>query len=386
MNKRNSTFLKELMFISTFLTTLFVSAQSKPGGSSFNVELWLKADAIDGVNNKPISFWQDSSNKKRNFNQYYEIKNNEPEVMHPTPLYLERGMNYNPTLFLYETFDETYTEDPNNEYNDNSELITTTYISNKVKLAGPLNIIRSDKAYYIYYVSKSNQKSGIGTVLSFNQEAKNSYGWNGITPWINPENGNTATFGIGKTAGINTVYLPNNGTGTSTLTNFFNNQLYVNGIQNTYPGSILIPSNSNVMTIGTNDLSSSNPFIGYISEIIVLSTEKGSLPDYTDMQKVNSYLALKYGITLPAAEQVNYFDSSGNLIWERNKNINYQVGIYGIGRDDDSGLYQKQSTNIEDESITVFLGDLKNTTKENTSTLNDKNFIIFQVGVSEQFI
>ena len=96
------------------------------------------------------------------------------------------------------------------------------------------------------------------------------------------------------------------------------------------------------MTIGTNDLSSSNPFIGYISEIIVLSTEKGSLPDYTDMQKVNSYLALKYGITLPAAEQVNYFDSSGNLIWERNKNINYQVGIYGIGRDDDSGLYQKK--------------------------------------------
>jgi len=90
--------------------------------------------------------------------------------------------------------------------------------------------------------------------------------------------------------------------------------------------------------------------------------------------KIHSYLAIKYGITLPAFDYVN---SGGNIVWNRVGNSGYSSNIFGIGRDDDSGLYQKQSRSVKDNTMTVFVGDeLTELNSDNTGTLDNKQFVM----------
>ena len=137
MNIKYSTFLKELIFISAFLTTLFVSAQNKPGGTSLDVELWLKADQLSLANNANVTTWIDQSGNNRNFNQYTTNSS-------AAPLYLTKEMNYNPALSF------------------------TSVTTNRRKLVGPTNFVQADKEYYIFYVSRTdNTVSGYKTVLLY---------------------------------------------------------------------------------------------------------------------------------------------------------------------------------------------------------------------------
>ncbi|MCL2650723.1 MAG: hypothetical protein FWD60_06835 [Candidatus Azobacteroides sp.] len=55
----------------------------------------------------------------------------------------------------------------------------------------------------------------------------------------------------------------------------------------------------------------------------------------------------------------------------------YSSNIFGLGRDDDSGLYQKQSHSANDSTMTVFRGDaVTPLNSDNTGTLEDKQFIM----------
>ena len=89
-----------------------------------------------------------------------------------------------------------------------------------------------------------------------------------------------------------------------------------------------------------HNLSSQNGrmFDGKIAEIVgynkVLST--------TEKQKVQSYLAIKYGITLSH----DYFDSQGSLLHSIESDFGY--GLAAIGRDDLSGLNQSKSRSSKD--------------------------------------
>lgn len=79
----------------------------------------------------------------------------------------------------------------------------------------------------------------------------------------------------------------------------------------------------------------------------------------TDRQKVNSYLAIKYGITLKdnAQANVDYLASDSGLIWDASENAGYGYRITGIGKDEASGLEQKQSTAQDAQAVvTVALG------------------------------
>ncbi|AFK04143.1 hypothetical protein Emtol_3010 [Emticicia oligotrophica DSM 17448] len=82
---------------------------------------------------------------------------------------------------------------------------------------------------------------------------------------------------------------------------------------------------------------------GNISEIIVYTT---ALTD-AQMAQVQSYLAIKYGITLDASVG-DYLASDGSVIYARGGSLfpytTYINNIAGVGRDDGSGLEQRQST------------------------------------------
>ncbi|HVW62491.1 MAG TPA: hypothetical protein VHC48_20715 [Puia sp.] len=86
----------------------------------------------------------------------------------------------------------------------------------------------------------------------------------------------------------------------------------------------------------TND----SKLIGDIAEIVLYGQNNAA-----GRNKVESYLALKYGITLGApASPVNYVSSTGVTFWTGN--AAYQNDIFGVGSDAGSGLTQTQSNSM----------------------------------------
>lgn len=94
-----------------------------------------------------------------------------------------------------------------------------------------------------------------------------------------------------------------------------------------------------------------------------------------EKQKVESYLSLKYGVSLLG--EVNYFDSDNNKIWDYKNNNSYGKQVTGIGRDDSSGLYQKQSGNSEKDGLYIGYGSIEPTNFLNKMTVHDKEFLVW---------
>jgi len=110
-----------------------------------------------------------------------------------------------------------------------------------------------------------------------------------------------------------------------------------------------------------------------IPEILVFNTNLSTV----DKQKVETYLSIKYGITINDISEKNYVSSGNEIIWDSKKNKNYNFRITGIGRDNLFGLYQKQSKNSEDDHLVVSLGQVQATNKQNNSTLNHGSYMLW---------
>jgi len=111
---------------------------------------------------------------------------------------------------------------------------------------------------------------------------------------------------------------------------------------------------------------------------------KGSLPELfiynkvltlNERNRVNSYLALKYGISMPYTE---YLSSRSKKIWKQEDYNDYPYRTTGIGRDDYSALYQKQSTNTsESKRLIIASGELAINNKSNNSSFSDQSFLVW---------
>lgn len=118
-------------------------------------------------------------------------------------------------------------------------------------------------------------------------------------------------------------------------------------------------------------------FAGQIAEVIHYNVN--NFPGTTaDINKVESYLAVKYGITLDNSANGtlggNYTSSSGNTIWD-GSNAAYHHNIIGIGRDDNSGLLQKQS-HITNDSTRIYVSSLQTGNNTNTGTIESNNSFV----------
>ncbi|WP_298497850.1 choice-of-anchor D domain-containing protein [uncultured Algibacter sp.] len=132
---------------------------------------------------------------------------------------------------------------------------------------------------------------------------------------------------------------------------------------------------------------------GKISEFASYSSPNSTL----NQQKIQSYLAIKYGVTLKEFGtskeafdfecDTDYIDSQGSVIWDASANSGFNFDVAGIGRDDDSELNQKQSKSqnvISDGTdaygptltngfLTIGLSDVYDTNNTNIAT-NSTNF------------
>lgn len=135
-----------------------------------------------------------------------------------------------------------------------------------------------------------------------------------------------------------------------------------------------------------------------VAEVITYSARKDDVNLTQERNRIQSYLGIKYGITLGVnGTSQDYVDSDGTVIWDQSADsAGYNYDIAGIGRDDASELNQKQSrsvnntnddfdsdpeTNRTEGILTIGLTDIYDTNKlnqsDNPTILNDKEFLVW---------
>jgi Secretion system C-terminal sorting domain len=114
-------------------------------------------------------------------------------------------------------------------------------------------------------------------------------------------------------------------------------------------------------------------FQGEIPEFIIY---RKALND-KEKARVESYLALKYGITLQPA--VNYYQSKSEIYWHKANNSLFGNRIMGLGRDSNTALYQRQSISSDDtgslKKLTFWTGTFAADNYLNTAFIEDLNFV-----------
>lgn len=110
-----------------------------------------------------------------------------------------------------------------------------------------------------------------------------------------------------------------------------------------------------------------------IPEVLVFNNNLSEI----DIQKVETYLSIKYGITINNISEKNYISSGNHILWDSKKNKNYNFRITGIGRDDAYDLYQKQSKNSNKGIITIAIDSLRPTNNSNPAVIENENFLLW---------
>ena len=286
---------------------------SGPGGVVSDVTLWLKAD--EGTIGDPITTWEDQSG-----NEKHAIRSL------GNPVKESVSLNYNPTVNF----------DGNSGFDTDSVLIEQMFIVLKPSLTSTSNNFQ--------ILGRKNHSS--------NTKAR--------------------VFGFGN----RTVISSNDSSSFSSV-----DRIRVNGKSN------VSLSNTNIISVdaenkgGVRDVyklgqkssgTSYDNLNGEIAEIICYSSKKSGM----ELNKIESYLAIKYGVTLSnvnGGSNGNYYSSNGDTIW---KSSSYHNDVIGIGKDNSQKLNQKQSR-TNDGKLSIFIDNLSSTNNGNLGTIsNDRSYIM----------
>lgn len=351
-----------------------------PGGGNPDFRLWLKATrGVNLATGVKIPLWKDLGSLGKDASQT-TIANQ------PTFIDAASGnINYNPVVkfqndgsgisqFLYNIDNGYYTHE------------TFIVMEPDVTIDGstsPMTIISGTSAANPSYPIISGEHTGIGfgnfsTRLTNERLWFNQWQTTTTTPYFSTGDaiGNYSKAGIINTRnktttasdGVDLLFNTNTvGTLVSSSVSF-SNLGYLDG--STWKGT---PYN-----IGKNINSGTNygNLNGRVAEILSYASRvlDGNRP------KIETYLAIKYGITLGInGTSKDYINSAGGIIWNSTSNAGFNYNIAGIGRDIASDLYQKQSRSSNDNNeVTIGLGVIASTNSANINEfVIDKNFLVW---------
>jgi len=304
-----------------------------PGGVSTNLALWLKADNIMGASDgAEFTNWFDSSGNNNTANQ--TDGDNRPVYFSADNA---QAINFNPTV----------------NFNEGSQ-----FNYDHFEFTSNLGIVGNGIGSSLYAVTQADNPGFIMAqeISTCNSQYATHNGVSDIAFDACAIGGYGEAFD-NSTPGLISFVDPS-------ATEIF--ELYGNGALLGTPSTITGWSSwaGSNMTLGSRrqDLSNGDAFDGRMSEIVLYNTELSA----TDKQKVDSYLALKYGITLDQTVATNYLNSSGAIIWDATVNVSYNTDIFGIGEDSGSALNQKVSRSANNAN-----GPILATTQHFTQANND---------------
>lgn len=132
---------------------------------------------------------------------------------------------------------------------------------------------------------------------------------------------------------------------------------------NEYKESSIRFGNANSQVPGNSSLKLISEFIFYEK----ILNEK-------EITKIETYLALKYGITLGS----NYLNALSETVWDSENYYRYSNNIAGIARDDRSALLQKQGTSCNTlEHLEIGVNKIVQSNDKNTAQINDRDYLIW---------
>jgi len=338
--KKNKDKLPQRVFVLAIalLMSLGVAAQS-PGGVA-GAALWLKADAGTNTttNGVAVSSWNDQSGTSNNATQATAANQ---------PLFERSCFSYNPAIW----------------FDGNNDFITTT--NNEI----------TNSPYTRFIVYKSNGVTAVTTNYVFTSSPS--------AAWFRFEIDDTGAANMfhagGDIASVSSGGLPQykpylasiRFQGSGGLANGTTNFIRKNGLDATT--SIPAPTgNTSNQKISIGGASGNTDFRGYVSEMISYNSSLSQ----ANYEKVESYLGLKYGISLAH----DYTSSTGTTLYNADGSgatYTFDNNIIGIGREGTSSLYQKQTTSIDGGDI-IFLsnGALATDNLSNATTMTDATFAV----------
>ncbi|WP_461637022.1 MBG domain-containing protein [Labilibaculum euxinus] len=334
--------------------TVFTLAkyQEAPGGVTNGISLWIKANnqvfsdlGITGAtNNNTIEQWNDQSPYGNHFTQVNTEK----------PTFLENSLNFNPQVYF------------NGTKAMNGVSMTGLPSGSDARLmrvvATQTAAFTGNHVLFAHGTATDGQAHGIAGSLSDNSLLYGSWGGGNSILSSNSWTLNKPHIIGGGFDGSSTTYLQADG---ATLTTD------ADGAPPTWN------TVNSRMCIGADIADETGEFwIGNIAEVVVYSANVSA----SDQQKIDSYLALKYGITLNQTSATNYLSSAGSVVWDGTANASYKTDIFGIGRDDASGLNQKVSRSVNSGNSPVLATNADFTSSNSdagrTTSLDDGNFML----------
>ncbi len=331
-----------------------------PGAVENNLQLWMRADegigVTEAIDNTEVSIWDDQS-----VNTYSAAKEGNG------PIFIEESLNFNPAL-RFTRGDDTY-------LNLGQAASLDIIVGATPENGG----IRSDITMFAAFLTDG---SGAGTILAKGNNNVRSYQlWLGDTDRVvhytwgrDEEDFAYDSRNWGMIHGRNE---PKFTTGTVNAAGYKSN---VNGIEDTMVFDQGVGNGWATTDVmigarrdgnGTSNTGFGNVLSGDVSEIIMYDRELTPL----EIQKVESYLAIKYGITMgyndefyesAASPQTSatsysgisndYIASNGSVLWDGATNAGYGYNVFGIARDDNSNLNQIKSKSSNVQRIEISPG------------------------------
>jgi hypothetical protein len=125
---------------------------------------------------------------------------------------------------------------------------------------------------------------------------------------------------------------------------------------------------------GKREYIPASPFRGVIGETMVFD----QVLSRKERQIISTYYALKYGLALSHSQDSSYLNGWGEPIWDEEKNDSFDFHITGVGRDDLTGLYQKQSTSsYAPDLFTLSLGTVAESNEANSASIPDGAYLLW---------
>ena len=364
----------------TISGTSFCTPTTGPGGVSSNLDLWLRGDKINGygvtTDGTNVSTWVD--NGKGN-NATTAVSGQEPVYRNNA----NDNLNFNPVIEF--------------QNDHNTAGADMTYINNRDELSGSSGFNSNDM--FLVVIADPTVTTSMLPLDTFTSsdplgdsyaEDVTGVGFGGYTQRLS---GEYFTYCIGSSSGSGpyTGY----GRGDTSGSNNYNNFNIINVRQNSGNTDMEMYLNANSVSTSLNDISLYAPvnnrkywlgrsqyyngsFDGKIAEVITFNSRKND--GASERRRIETYLALKYGITLGVnGTAMDYIDSNGNVVWNATTNSGFNYDIAGIFRDDASNHVQKQSKSINTSSVvTIGHGNITSTNSNNTYSFdNDRDYLIW---------
>jgi len=364
------------------------SGATAPGGVTANLELWLKGtDGLGYTDGDSVSLWQDQGNGS---NATVNTAGQEPTYRDN----VTQNVNFNPVV----EFDNAYS----------SALVDYTYSNTSTQFLEGTSGLYTQDMFLVFIPDDTPINDSFGFMDVFcgdenpgnNEEDATGIGLGQYTARFSNE---TIAFAVGTTSSGNGYGVAETATG-----NTYSNVGIINTRNNTSTTRQELYYNANNIETTQNDIADfsnvndSRFWIGRsegweastngrVAEIITYSARNNDVNLTQERNRIMSYLGIKYGITLGInGTTQDYVNSDGTVIWDQSVNAGYNFDIAGIGRDEASGLNQKQSRSVNNIAdgigrtqgiVTMGLTEIYDTNtinqSSNATNFNDKEFLIW---------